>query len=379
MKESYIAYEFSDNYSDFGYDSRYLDALASIFHIQSPVTATLEYKNKVYLSYSNDHSIVPFVKPTVNFIKQVIKNTYSTPDHFLAIYLIYNVDFSSLIKLAQRHFKNKKEKKECVESLDQLEKNINTATNDLDKALKKGNEYNVFDACNEEIVRLYKHILIYHQDDIAEYLERFIRPMQDSYKLHSYLENVGFNNVQDIIILPNPHTVHADVNVVSCFQNNVKLVDKPYVGVSKLCCGYCHAYLDYYEFLHRGTHGVCDDQWGIPWPSKEGKSPLEDGFKESIKSIDEFDIKNPPPQHRRLSIDVSEKEIFMESDRTLWDFKVQSCLINGKLPRGIKGYIFYEGKTTLCEYKYINYDYVEVEIAGHEGKIFSYNTGGFGD
>lgn len=42
-------------------------------------------------------------------------------------------------------------------------------------------------------------------------------------------------------------------------------------------------------------------------------------------------------------------------------------------------YIFYEGKTVLCKYKYIDHDYVEVEITGQEGKIFSYSTGGIGD
>ena len=51
MKVSYIGYDAEDKWSAFGYDNRYLDALASIFHIQSPVTAALEYKNKVYLSY----------------------------------------------------------------------------------------------------------------------------------------------------------------------------------------------------------------------------------------------------------------------------------------------------------------------------------------
>lgn len=45
----------------------------------------------------------------------------------------------------------------------------------------------------------------------------------------------------------------------------------------------------------------------------------------------------------------------------------------------IKGNIFYEGRTVACEYKYIDHDYVEVEITGQEGKIFSYSTGGFGD
>ena len=238
----------------------------------------------------------------------------STPDDFLAVYLMLNMDFSSLIKLAQKQFIKKPEKKECAQALSLLEKVINDATNSLEKALKKGAETEeIFCKNGQEVIKLYKSILTDYNNDVKEYLDRFLRPIQDSYKLHSYFND--FDNIQDITILPNPHAVHADVNVVACFQNDAKLVDKPYIGVSKLCCGYCHKYLDDYEFLHRGTHGVCDDQWGAPWFTKEGKSPLEDTFKESVKPEKIFDIKDAPPQHRKLSFDNFEKDIKLSGDK----------------------------------------------------------------
>ena len=154
-------------------------------------------------------------------------------------------------------------------------------------------------------------------------------------------------------------------------------MDKNYIGVSKLCCGYCHKYLEDNHYQHRGTHGVCDDKWSIPWNKVNEKSPIENNFKNSVEPIEEFNQLNPPQQHRRLSIDNFEKEININKEDTLWKFKINNELIHGKIPKGIKSYIFYEGKTVPCEYKYIDHDYEEVQIGGEKGEILSYCTSGY--
>jgi hypothetical protein len=201
--------------------------------------------------------------------------------------------------------------------LHQLTKSINDVTNTLDKVLKKvykadSEELSFFYKDGKNIVSIYKTILADYYNDIQEYLERFIRPIQDTYKIHHYFDNLSHDKkIEDIIILPNPHAIHADSNIVANFPNNMDLVDKQYIGVSKLCCGYCHTYLDKNNYEHRGTHGVCDDLWGFPWLYKDTKSPLEQRFKDSVKSIGVFDIKNPPPQHRKLSFDDFEKKIYL--------------------------------------------------------------------
>ncbi|WP_410526151.1 hypothetical protein [Rickettsia endosymbiont of Orchestes rusci] len=33
-------------------------------------------------------------------------------------------------------------------------------------------------------------------------------------------------------------------------------IDSRYIGIAKLCCGFCDKYLDMEEYNHRGTHGV---------------------------------------------------------------------------------------------------------------------------
>ena len=60
----------------------------------------------------------------------------------------------------------------------------------------------------------------------------------------------------------------------------------------------------------------------------------------------------------------------IDNENTLCNIKANSGLI--------KGYIFYEGKSVPCEYKYIDHDYEEVQISGEGGKIISYATFGYG-
>jgi hypothetical protein len=69
---SKIAYQYQDNWNNFDYNFRYLDALASLLHVQSDVAATIEYENKIYLSYNN--KLTTQNKKYVGFIQAILTN-----------------------------------------------------------------------------------------------------------------------------------------------------------------------------------------------------------------------------------------------------------------------------------------------------------------
>ena len=115
------------------------------------------------------------------------------------------------------------------------------------------------------------------------------------------------------MVLDNPNNIHADTNIIDYFKSS-KYLDKNYVGVSKLCCGYCHKYLEEAGYKHRGTHGVCDEKWKM-------SSPLEEKFKNSAIKIQEFDQNNQPIQYRKLSYDYFEKDIPFNEEKTLCKLK----------------------------------------------------------
>lgn len=311
----------------------------------------------------------------VSLISNIIKNTnLHDPEDFLGIYLLFNMDFFSLVSKTRNHVDEKT--KDFLENFRSVNKNTKGI---IDRNIKKVNSVEELRKYTVDIVEVYKNIInvFSSSDELTVHLESFIRPLQDSYKLYSFLiKDNKYQHIHDVVVLDNPNNVHADSNVAHYFSNGDYL-ENNYIGVSKLCCGYCHKYLDNNNFLHRGTHGVCDDEWNMPWSKKGEKAPHDQYFKDSINEIYELDQSNPPKQNRRLSIDNLEKEININKEQTLWQFKVNNELIQGKVPKGIKGYIFYEGKTVPCEYKYIDHDYEEVQIGGENGKILSYCTSGY--
>lgn len=153
----------------------------------------------------------------------------------------------------------------------------------------------------DNIVNNYKNILGYLLEKNQDYhLNTFLRPLQDSYKLHEFLTKEYM--YQNLVVIDNPKGLHADTNIVDFFKSSGEYLDKNYVGVSKLCCGYCHKYLEERNYEHRGTHGVCDQEWKMD-------SPLEEKFKASAKEILELNQLDPPQQHRRLSFDLFEEKI----------------------------------------------------------------------
>jgi hypothetical protein len=76
---------------------------------------------------------------------------------------------------------------------------------------------------------------------LALHKESYFRPLQDSLKLY-YCITSGMVNYKKAILLDNPYNLHAEYNISTHFPI-ITLLDTNYIGVSKLCCGYCHVYL----------------------------------------------------------------------------------------------------------------------------------------
>lgn len=377
MKDSYIAYNVQDNWLKYDYSNRYLDAIAAVFHIQSASTAAIEIQNNIFLSYSNDIDIVPNIQKTIDFIKDSIGDT---PDNLLGIYLIYNLDFRALLKLSIRFVVDP----DCKNELNTFLKNIDAISNSFDKCLKKkGIPTPEKLEKLDKIVSDYKNILSSYSNELSEYLDKFFRPAQDAYKLHYYLNQ---NPVTKFQILPNIGAIHADTNIAFSFPNNMGLLEeKKYIGVSRLCCGYCHTYLDQNMYEHRGTHGVCDDKWGFPWLRKGEVSPLEAKFKEDliIQKVEEFNPQDPPPQHRKLSIDLFEKHISYSKDKSLFSVKHDILEHQYTYNELFPAYIFFQGKTVPCDYPstdndFFAYDSFASTCIGQE-KVWYSNIGYFSD
>ena len=134
-----------------------------------------------------------------------------------------------------------------------------------------------------------------------EIKEQILRPVQDVEKVLYSMKN-GYS-IAGYKILDNKEGLHAEYNIKLHFP----FVDKAnnYIGVTKLCCGFCHQYLLSKGYKHRGTHGVCDGNWDMLY-----SSPQFEDFKAKVlfKST-RLNRSNQPFEWRRLSTDNFEKLI----------------------------------------------------------------------
>ena len=289
---SKIAYQFSDNWKDFTYDQRFLDAFAAAFHVQGDCSAVLKYDSKFYLSYNSNM--------TNQNSKRVdlISKAFSEDDNecLLGLYLVFNVDFKALVKKSRNHVGDFKEKlenflSEAQKTGDLIDKNIN----------KINSKEIILNDLVSKVVLSYGDMLQgLNTPELKIHLSTFFRPKQDVCKAFDFYKTKEI--VLSLEILSNPSSLHAEYNISINFPK-VKYLDENYIGISKLSCGYCHKSLTEEGYGHRGTHGVCDNTW------KMSSSYQEDRFKDSATSIQEFNQDNLSPQYRRLSIDDFEQKI----------------------------------------------------------------------
>ena len=112
---SKIGYSLEDNYNVFDYSYRYLDAMASLIHIQTDVDAVVEHNNKIYVSYNStvkkleyynreNKKISLTAEKYKSFMLDLLQNLEQySKDYLLGIYLSFNVDFLSLVKKSKNH------------------------------------------------------------------------------------------------------------------------------------------------------------------------------------------------------------------------------------------------------------------------------------
>lgn len=301
-KQDKIAFSEEDNWSKFGYDLRYLDAIASFFHFATPCAAAIEYKDKIYISYNSTLSEKPYSKllDICNLTLIRIANMKDTPekkaqDSILGLYLL-NFGFSEFARKGADKCKKCPETHESKSA--QILEGFELIRTSVLSMLGKESDPDIPSITKKLINQYFKILECVDSDtNLAPHEESYLRPLQDSLKLH-YCITSGIIPYEEITILKNPHGLHAEYNISTHFPF-IELLDKNYIGVSKLCCGYCHAYLSGAGYEHRGTHGMCD-KW-IPLP----------GQGERIKELVDKETwqRGKPNQQKRLSWDEFEAEI----------------------------------------------------------------------
>lgn len=293
---SKITYTVQDNWATFNYNKRFLDALAALFHCQSECAAVLEYEHKFYLSYNSN--ITKQNKKYVELINKILAESVLNSDgqnNILGIYLTFNREFKDLVKKTRNHVNA-----DSRELLEQSIKILQTTEEFVDRNIKKILSGEIQLNFNS-ITTSYSTILdnLRNDKNLHFHVNTFLRPLQDASKLFFYLSNNNYQNF-NIVPLENNNGFHAEYNITIHFPKT-SLLDKNYIGISKLCCGYCHKSLEEDGYLHRGTHGMCDNEWQI--------GPQSEKFKNSVNSIAEFNQADPPPQHRKLSFDNFEQNL----------------------------------------------------------------------
>ncbi len=322
MKEDRIAFLKEDNWGNFGYGLRYLDAIASLFHFTTPCTAAVEYKGKIYISYNS--KLGKSFESLFNICDLILKRVVDEKSHFekaqdsiLGLYLL-NENFFKLV-LEGKHICGKYSK--ILESANTLQ-DFKESRRDTVKTLQTTDICDIdITSITKKLVNKYFEILKCVDSDttLSPHKESYFRPLQDSLKLHYYITS-GMVNYKEVITLDNPYNLHAEYNISTHFPI-IKLLDKNYIGVSKLCCGYCHAYLSEAGHEHRGTHGICDKWTALPGQGKY--------IMESIDKITK--LHKTPNQQKRLSTDKFEGEILILESISLCDYK-SSLKLTGDTP-----------------------------------------------
>lgn len=316
-----IVFNRTDNWGFFTYNqSRVLDALSCLFHFSSPCCASVLYDKKLYLSY-NSH-IPNSNKATslqTNFVIKTLNSKHAI-ESLLSIYLVLNADYIDFIKNQARHESPKDDLFNSLRSFIQHHKVLKTKIlQDLQQKPEIAlNDYH-------EIIRCYLKILAdtksVSEKKSEEIIGQLLRPLQDCIKI-KYSMDGGSVLITEAIILDNKDNIHAEYNIIQHFQLKHLLKNdagSTYIGTSKLCCAYCHQYLQDQEYTHRGTHGIADQKWKMYL-----ESPQFNKFQENLLK-DAIDLEQGQErlQYRSLSTDTLYESASLKilGDKTFSEFK----------------------------------------------------------
>lgn len=341
-----VAFKKKDNWEGIKYENtRYLDALASIFHIATPCSAVVLYNGSYKISYNNDilsqsdqYQVIFNTK--IDTAKSFIND--SDAKSLLSFYLVENPDFLQFIKDELRSIKNNFKNIENIENNINLinafkckisefntslerevlneaklyAKTINNKKNpDLEKATQSKNkilqqnkeffnDVNIIDDYYEVIKIMQSLHYLTDQEKKLDIFSKLLRPLQDVYKI------VSSQIVIPVVeILENKYELHAECNIAKKLDS--LLDEEIYIGISKLCCANCFQYLNTLKnIIFRGTHGVITEEW--PFNSIDNKKFVDKLFNNL--DISEIEAKDSPFESRRLSMDrIYEKNIIISS------------------------------------------------------------------
>lgn len=299
--ESALYYARIDNWEKLSYENRSLDALASLFSVYKPCAAVARSKDNphtFFLSFNNSPDKLHI------FLVSKILEAVKTPNakELFKIKLIFDFFYDkNFVGKYVKHFSDGSEKGptlESVEFLNNFYSNLKQfpKTKFL-KALQTGNQSQI-SRYWEDIDEKFNSFLEKIKEKMIDYsfLDIFLRDMQDIIKFFIHYKT-RMSNEFKIKILDNPKDpenpdkiLHAELNVKK------EVGDQEYVGVSMLCCGFCHHQNGAEKLNHRGTHGVGDQKWrnptGIKLPDPIAHYDQSFSYRANMQrslSIDDFE------------------------------------------------------------------------------------------
>jgi hypothetical protein len=299
-----------DNYKETGF----LDAIASMFYCDRFVS---KKKVKAIAVYKNDKglNIVYHKNPkseTQKKMLELVKKAIPT-NELEKIFLVHLFNYDLMNSL-----------KSCKVT------DVSTIIKPGEKLKKEIKKYKLhellsnFDEKSQKIKSLFDEYFNLLTSDGFKQLklhdkELLFRPLQDACKIY-YIIN---DNATNFNIVDKSYTekfLHADVKAADYVLKEDDQKEK-YIGVSKLCCGGCNAYLVKKGFGFRGSHFTIDKNWfkGVLTNYKENdliENSVEEAMKEdmiekSLQIIDEPEGMSDAfrSQDRKLSWDSIEEKI----------------------------------------------------------------------
>lgn len=285
-----------DNWRHISYQDRILDALANLFCVFTDCAAVVQYKDTLYLSF-NAQVFSKDLARVNNEIKAITTCIRSgSIEQLLSIHLLFNSNFMEFVKNQIRHeapgaLKDSLSqfKATYVSLKPRLQSSVQSDSFNLDDYLA------VYNAYHDVLLQLHLY-----QQKAQDIVEQLLRPLQDVVKVYRCTNGEDFA-FQDVKILDNKDGVHAEYNI-TIHLALTKYLESSYIGISKLCCGFCHEYLNVMGYHHRGTHGWCDQKWKL-------LGPQDQEFKEQLYKKYHAHPANPPEQRSDLSDDEFERDM----------------------------------------------------------------------
>ena len=333
VDETVIVSDIIDNISSNYSETRYLDALASIFAVKCKCAAISASGDLAFNSNTQNPSAgMAKIELIQDSLEKLNINNKDTVNWLLALYVCLNINFRRQLELYSIYeLDNINELSGLRESVNGLcewilqqksKIELHYETSPDDKKIPKN--------LSDEILKchsLYEKVL---QNDNLWYIPKslILRPLQDVIKISKMKLEENFRLKVTVLEMSNNNIKrdHAEIKVMKALQertltnqetnhsneisqsdtihttvSNISGENKvKYIGISKLCCFSCYEQLQKGTFSCRGTHGL------VFQPQKSEKyNILSEKYKQNLKDKNETMCikKRLSQQQRKLSTD----------------------------------------------------------------------------